>query len=73
MPKLQNRPLGVFLCHTSQDKAAVRDLYLRLKAEGWIDPWLDEKKLGFGDRIRCPVYFFGVIKAKSHFFYRIIL
>jgi hypothetical protein len=37
--------LKVFLCHASQDKAIVRELYQRLKAEGWIDIWLDEKKL----------------------------
>jgi hypothetical protein len=59
MPELQNRPLRVFLCHASQDKAAVRELYLRIKAKGWIDPWLDGEKLGFGDRISCPVCFFG--------------
>lgn len=39
------RPLKVFLCHTSQDKSAVRSLYKRLNTEGWIDPWLDEEKL----------------------------
>lgn len=37
--------LRVFLCHASQDKIAVRELYNHLLAEGWIDPWLDEKKL----------------------------
>jgi len=40
-----NRKLRVFLCHTSQDKPIVRELYQRLLAEGWIDPWLDEEKL----------------------------
>jgi len=40
-----SRPLRVFLCHSSHDKPAVRALYKRLKAEGWIDPWLDEEKL----------------------------
>jgi ribosomal protein L7/L12 len=40
-----SRILKVFLCHASQDKPAVRDLYRRLQAEGWIDPWLDEEKL----------------------------
>jgi formylglycine-generating enzyme required for sulfatase activity len=40
-----SRPLRVFLCHASQDKPAVRDLYTRLKAEAWIDPWLDEERL----------------------------
>lgn len=42
------RKLRVFLCHASQDKPAVRELYKRLKGEGWIDPWLDEEKLTFG-------------------------
>ena len=39
------RPLSVFLCHASQDKPAVRELYKRLSAEKWIDPWLDEENL----------------------------
>ncbi len=39
------RKLHVFICHSSQDKPAVRELYKRLKAEPWIDPWLDEEKL----------------------------
>ncbi len=39
------RKLKVFLCHSSHDKPAVREIYARLKAEGWIDPWLDEEKL----------------------------
>ena len=39
------RPLSVFLCHASQDKPAVRELYKRLAAEKWIDPWLDEENL----------------------------
>ena len=39
------RRLRVFLCHSSQDKLIVRELYQRLNAEGWIDPWLDEEKL----------------------------
>ena len=36
---------GHRLCHASQDKHIVRELYQRLLAEGWIDPWLDEEKL----------------------------
>ena len=40
-----DRKLRVFLCHASQDKPIVRELYQRLLAEGWIDPWLDEEKL----------------------------
>src|SRR2546421_6880908 len=38
------RPLRVFLCHSANDKPAVRSLYYRLVADG-IDAWLDEEKL----------------------------
>lgn len=41
----ETRKLRVFLCHSSQDKPIVRQLYQRLNAEGWIDPWLDAEKL----------------------------
>jgi hypothetical protein len=41
----ETRKLRVFLCHASQDKPIVRELYQRLNAEGWIDPWVDEEKL----------------------------
>jgi len=40
-----NRPLRVFLCHSSNDKPAVRELYRKLRAEPWIQPWLDEEEL----------------------------
>ena len=40
-----DRKLRVFLCHASQDKPVVRELYQRFNTEGWIDPWLDEEKL----------------------------
>lgn len=40
-----SRPLRVFLCHSSDDKPTLRELYGRLESEGWIDAWLDEKKL----------------------------
>lgn len=36
--------LRVFLCHASEDKSAVRDLYLRLTSDG-ISAWLDEQNL----------------------------
>lgn len=36
--------LRVFLCHSSDDKPAVRELYEQLVKEGF-DPWLDEEKL----------------------------
>jgi hypothetical protein len=39
------RKLKVFLCHASQDKPVVRDLYHHLLAEDWINPWLDEEEL----------------------------
>lgn len=42
---MPDRKLRVFLCHASQDKPVVRELYQRLNAEGWIAPWLDEEKL----------------------------
>ena len=45
MPDTKNRPLRVFLCHASDDKPAVRELYRQLCAEGWLDVWLDEEKL----------------------------
>lgn len=44
MPTTEHK-LRVFLCHASRDKPFVRELYQRLLAEGWIDPWLDEEKL----------------------------
>ena len=40
----QSRPLRVFLCHASEDKASVRDIYERLKTDGFL-PWLDEEDL----------------------------
>ncbi len=42
---METRKLRVFLCHSSQDKPIVRELYERLLSEGWIDPWLDKEKL----------------------------
>jgi DNA-binding response OmpR family regulator len=39
-----DRPLRVFLCHSSSDKAVVRKLFTRLRRDRF-DPWLDEKKL----------------------------
>ena len=38
------RPLRIFLCHASQDKSTVRDLYSKLLEAGF-EPWLDEEKL----------------------------
>jgi formylglycine-generating enzyme required for sulfatase activity len=41
---MPDRPLRVFLCHSSGDKPAVRDLYQKLKTDGFA-PWLDEEEL----------------------------
>jgi len=38
------RALRVFLCHASEDKSDVCELYNQLQAR-WIDPWLDEEKI----------------------------
>src|SRR3989337_344537 len=45
---MPDRKLRVFICHSSQDKPIVRELYQRLLAEGWIDPWLDEVNIHVG-------------------------
>lgn len=37
--------LKVFICHSSNDKPKVRQLYDQLKLEKGIDPWLDVDKL----------------------------
>jgi hypothetical protein len=42
---MTTRKLKVFLCHAMQDKPIVRQLYQKLLAEGWVEPWLDEVKL----------------------------
>lgn len=36
--------MSIFLCHSSNDKPAVRQLYQRLSSDGY-DVWLDEEKL----------------------------
>jgi formylglycine-generating enzyme required for sulfatase activity len=51
---MTNRPLRVFLCHSSDDKPAVRDLYEKLTAYG-IDAWLDEKKLLPGQQWKIEI------------------
>ncbi len=50
------RKLKVFLCHASQDKPAVRELYKRLAAESWIEPWLDEENLLPGQDFDLEIY-----------------
>ena len=34
-----------FLCYAKENVEEVRKLAARLKAEGWIDPWLDEEDI----------------------------
>jgi hypothetical protein len=43
-PPERERQLRIFLCHATQDKTAVRELYTKLLASGF-EPWLDEEKL----------------------------
>ena len=42
---MENRPLRVFLCHSSKDNSVARDLYHQLDAEGWMDVWFIEARL----------------------------
>jgi hypothetical protein len=50
-PSEIKRALQVFLCHSSGDKLAVRELYGRLRsAADYIVPWLDEEDLLPGQR-----------------------
>lgn len=42
---ISNLPaLKVFLCHGSEDKKTVREIYARLREYG-VKPWLDEKDI----------------------------
>ena len=54
----KTRPLSVFICHGSEDKTAVRELYSKLREDG-IQVWLDEEDLlpgqDWNDQIRLAV------------------
>jgi hypothetical protein len=52
-PKIAGE-LVAFLCHSSQDKPAVRQLYRRLQASGVL-PWLDEENLLPGQNWRLEL------------------
>ena len=41
----EHRKLRIFICHTEQDKPAVRELHEQLKRLDWIEPWLGENRL----------------------------
>jgi hypothetical protein len=45
---MSDHKLNVFLCHAKEDKPMVRELYRKLAAEGWINPWIDEKNIILG-------------------------
>ena len=47
--------LRVFLCHASDDKLMVRELYKKLVLERWIDAWLDEEKLLPGQKWKIEI------------------
>jgi len=53
---VESRRLRVFLCHASQDKPKVRELYNRLKSERWIAAWLDEEELLPGQDFDLEIY-----------------
>jgi TIR domain len=40
----ETKPIQIFLCHASEDNAAVMSIYDRLKGLGY-KPWLDKKDL----------------------------
>lgn len=40
----ESKRVSVFLCHGSEDKETVRQLYLDLREDD-ADPWLDEKNI----------------------------
>lgn len=44
MAEKNDRPMRVFLCHATDDKPIVRQLYKFLRKNG-VDAWLDEEKL----------------------------
>jgi hypothetical protein len=49
------RLLKVFISYASQDKPVVQELSRNLASEGWIDPWVDEKKLLPGQDWRAKI------------------
>lgn len=53
-PRAFERTLRVFLCHATNDKPSVRELYNRLRSDN-VDPWLDEEKLLPGQDWRLEI------------------
>jgi TIR domain len=50
----ETKPIQIFLCHASEDKAEVEAIYERLKALGY-KPWLDKKDLLPGQRWKSEI------------------
>jgi formylglycine-generating enzyme required for sulfatase activity len=50
----ETKPIQIFLCHASEDKAAVLDIYGRLQTLGY-KPWLDKRDLLPGQRWRSEI------------------
>jgi hypothetical protein len=50
-----NRPLRVYLSCSSHDIAAAREYYQKLRAAGWIQPWLEEEDLLPGQDSRLEI------------------
>lgn len=46
--------MNIFLCHTSEDKKTVRELYRRLKKDGFT-PWLDAENLLAGQEWKVEI------------------
>lgn len=49
------RLLKVFISYASQDKPVVQEFSRRLASVGWIEPWVDEKKLLPGQNWRSKI------------------
>jgi len=52
--KERSRIVQIFLCHANEDKPQVREVYRRLKTEGF-EPWLDEENLVGGQLWRQEI------------------
>lgn len=50
-----NRPLHVYLSCSSHDIATAREYYQKLRAAGWIQPWLEEEDLLPGQDSRLEI------------------
>lgn len=48
------KQLDIFLCHATEDKPAVRELYRKLKTDGFL-PWMDEEDLLPGQNWRLAI------------------